>query len=298
MAMETGQAAPAGGRATVGALAPREWLLLGLLAVAFTPALFALAGVWATVDYQSHGFLVPVVSLWVALRERRRWRRLERSGDWRGALALAASLLLLLAGASAGLVALQGLALVVAVTGAVWLTRGTGWLRALAFPLAFLIFLVPVPGEWIAPTIVRLQLFVSWASEQLLHAFGVLVHRDGNVIQLPGGESLFVAEACSGVTSIVTLLPLAVLLAHFTLRRWWTTGVLVLSVAPIAMLGNLLRVIATVLVARRVGVDLATEGPVHETAGLLTYLAACGLMVAVGALLRRVERGWSASPRA
>jgi exosortase len=293
MAMETGQAAPAGGRAAAGALAPREWLLLGLLAVALTPALFSLASVWATVDYQSHGFLVPFVSLWVALRERRRWRRLERRADWRGALLLAAALLLLLAGGSAGVVALQGLGVVVAVAGAVWLTRGPGWLRTLAFPLAFLIFLVPVPPEWITPTIVRLQLFVSSASQSLLHALGVLVHRDGNVIQLPGGESLFVAEACSGVTSIVTLLPLAVLLAHFRLKRWWTTLVLAAAVVPIAMTGNLVRVVATVGVATQVGVDRATEGPLHEMAGLLTYGFACGLMLGAGSLLGRAERWWS-----
>lgn len=269
---------------------PREWLLTGVLLASFAPALVALVQVWTRVDYLSHGFLVPVVALWAFYRERPRRAGLEAAPDRRGLGVLGLALSTYLLGLFAGEVTLQGVALVAAVVGLVLYSRGARWLRALAFPVGFLIFMVPPPSSWITPAIVRLQLLVSSASITILDAFSLQVTRDGNVLYLPGGESLFVAEACSGVTSIITLAPLAVLLVHFTLRGWGPRLILFASVIPLAMAGNLARVVATVLVSIEIGTERATTGPLHEAAGLLTYVVACGLMLALGGLLRRLER--------
>lgn len=284
------EAMPEGASRAGTALAPREWALAGLLALAFAPALLALAGVWREVDYQSHGFLVPVVSLWVAMREAPRRRRLAAESDPRGLFLLALALIAYLAGLAGGVLSLQGVALVAAVAGTVWLLRGAGVLRALAFPIGFLLFMVPIPPGWIGPLIVKLQLLVSRASVWLLDLFGFGVTREGNVLVLPSGQAMFVAEACSGITSIVTLTPLAVLLGYFTLSRLSSKLALVLAVIPIAMLGNLVRVVGVCVAAEYVGAELVTEGPPHELFGLLTYAVAVGLMLAVGTLLRRRER--------
>jgi exosortase len=269
---------------------PREWLLAALLVAAFAPALAALAGIWASVDYQSHGFLVPVVALWAFYRERPRRAMLEAAPDRRGLVVLTLAFVTYLLGLAAGRVTLQGVALVAAVAGLVLYSRGVRWLRALAFPVGFLIFMVPPPSSWITPTIVRLQLFVSSASIALFQAFNLQVAREGNILSLPGGESLYVAEACSGVTSIITLAPLAVVLAYFSLKRWDFRLLLVAAVIPLAMAGNLARVVATVLASLQIGTQRATTGMLHEATGLLTYVVACGLMLALGALLRRLER--------
>ena len=269
---------------------PREWLLAGLLLVVFAPALVALVQAWTRFDYLSHGFLVPVVALWAFYRERPRRAGLEAAPDRRGLGVLGLALATYLVGLMAGEITLQGVALVASVVGLVLYSRGARWLRALAFPVGFLIFMVPPPSSWITPAIVRLQLLVSSASIAVLQAFSFPVTRDGNVLTLPGGETLFVAEACSGVTSIITLVPLAVLLSHFTLRRWGPRLVLYASVVPLAMAGNLARVVATVVAALEIGTERATTGPPHEAAGLLTYVVACGLMLALGGLLRRLER--------
>jgi exosortase len=113
------------------------------------------------------------------------------------------------------------------------------------------------------------------------------VVRQGNVLLLGSGESLFVEEACSGITSIVTLLPLAVVLARFTLDPGWRRAALVALVVPIAMLGNLVRVIATVAAAGRWGAARATEGSLHESAGIITFAGACLLLIAIGVVLGR-----------
>ena len=276
-------------------LASREWALVALLAVAFAPGVLAMADVWTHVDYQSHGFLVPVVSVWLAMRQRYALRRLPVEPAGWGLAVLAAAFVAYFAGIIGGSVSLQGVALVAAIAGAVLFARGTAWLRRLALPIAFLLFMVPVPPGWITPIILQLQLFVSDVSLRILNALGILASREGNVLLLPSGESLFVAEACSGVTSIVTLAPLGVLLAVLTLRGPVARVLLVAAVVPLAMAGNLVRVLATVFAAMRVGAQSATDGPPHEMLGLLTYLVAVSLLLALSALLRRVEPGGSAA---
>ena len=255
------------------------------LGVAFAPALVSLARVWSGTDYLSHGFLVPLVSVWIAWATRGRRAALPRRRDARGAALVALSLALYAASLLAGSPSGQGLALVGALAGAVWFLRGTAWLRALAFPIGFLAFAVPIPPDWLAPVIVRLLLFVSSASVGILHALGIEVSRDGNVIGLPSGESLFVAEACSGLTSILTLAPIAALVAYLSPLPASRKVALVALVVPIAMAANLLRVVSTVVGARLWGVGAVTGDPVHVLLGLAVYASAClGLLAMARAL--------------
>jgi exosortase len=138
----------------------------------------------------------------------------------------------------------------------------------------------------VAPLIVQLQLFVSEIGVAIVHGLGVPVVREGNVITLAGGDNLFVAEACSGITSIITLTPLAVVLAYFTERSLWRRALLIAAVVPVAMAGNLLRVVLTIVASDAFGVERATESVLHESAGLLTFVLACLLLIAIGPLLR------------
>jgi exosortase len=269
-----------------------DGVLAVVLALVFVPALLAMARVWSSVDYYSHGFLVPLLSVWIA---RDRWLRgIDASPEPRARLALAAALGLYAVGLAGNLVSLQGVALVVAVAAFVWMVWGTAALAALAFPIAFLLFMVPIPPAWLTPLIIGLQLAVSSAAVSFLHLFEFSVAREGNVLLLGSGESLFVEEACSGITSIVTLLPLSVVLAWFTLDPGWRRAALVALVVPVAMLGNLVRVIATVAAAGEWGTDRATEGSLHESAGLLTFAGACLLLIAIGVVLGRGQPGASA----
>jgi len=97
--------------------------------------------------------------------------------------------------------------------------------------------------------------------------------------------SLFVAEACSGITSVVTLLPVAALLAFLVNASRGQTVALLLAVVPVAMTWNLARVLATVAATRSVGVVKATTGSLHETAGLLTFALGCLTLLALSAFV-------------
>jgi exosortase len=252
-------------------------LLLGL---AFVPALVELAHAWTSVSYQSQGFLVPVVAAWLAWRVRGRLRRLPQARDLRALPLVAAALALYVLGLAIGSASLDGVALVGAVAGCVWLLLGARWLRALAFPLGFLVFLIPLPEDWVTPIVVQLQLLVSHAAVGVLQRAGVTVAREGNVIVLPGG-TLFVAEACSGITSVVTLVPLAALVAYLLRLSLAASALVLVAVLPTALIANLARVIGTVLAARAVGVDAVTRDPVHTAAGLAVYAVGCSLLVAL-----------------
>jgi exosortase len=264
----------------------REKLIAAFLALAFAPALFALARVWSSVDYYSHGFLVPLVAYWIAQRDGKTRLRPRDERTPAGGAVIGFALALYAAGLAVGAAGLQGLGLIAAVAGGALYLLGRDGLRALAFPIAFLVFMLPLPSAWVTPVILDLQLLVSSAAVAVLHTFGATVAREGNVILLAGGESLFVEEACSGITSIVTLVPLAVVLAYFTQRTLWRRLVVVAAVAPAAMLANLMRVVLTVVMAQHLGAERATNNALHESAGLLTFSLACLALIGLSALLR------------
>lgn len=264
-----------------------EWLLAALLLLVFAPAAIALGGVWSSVDYYSHGFLVPLVAYWTASRSRMRFSPMANR-DRRGFAVAALAAAVYGVGLATSVVSLQGLGLVAAIVACALYLGGVQGVRVLAFPLAFLVFMVPLPQAWITPLIVKLQLIVSATAVDLLGWLGSGAARQGNVIQLPGGDQLFVAEACSGITSIVTLTPLAVMFAYFTESTLARRLTIVLAVVPAAMLGNLLRVSVTVAAAERYGAEAATGNLLHEFAGLITFTLACLALIGLGALMKRI----------
>ena len=267
----------------------REWIaLLALLAVLW-PGLREMAAIWNHVDYYSHGYLIPFVALWAASAQRHVLPSLPRSRDLRGVVVLAVALFAYLLGLLAGEVWLVGVAGVAALAGTILYARGAEWLRTLAFPLGYLLFMVPIPDVWLAPVIVRLQLLVSSVGTEILHALGQPVLRAGNVLQLASGEQLFVAEACSGITSLITLIPLGVFLAYFTVRGTARRLLLVATVIPVALAGNLVRVLLTVALAERIGAQAAADSSLHAWIGLSTYVVACLVVLGVGARMRRSD---------
>jgi exosortase len=264
-------------------------LLAGLLAV-LGVVLAKLAKTWWSSDHMSHGFLVPIVSYFVASSRARELAALPAQLDRRGLVALLLSLLVAFGGYLAPSMTIAGLGVVGSLVALLWFRRGSAWLVALAFPLAFLLFMVPPPEEWHRPLVVWLQTWASSASVEALYALGVPVYLEGYVIQMVGGLQVEVAEACSGATSLYTLTALGVLLAFLSLSRRRTRLALIALVIPAALLGNLVRVVVTVLLCLEIGVERATSGWVHTALGLSIYVVAVGLLLLADAALRRGER--------
>ncbi len=268
----------------------QDWAIVGLLALVLLPGMAILVEVWTGSPFYSHGIFIPFVAFWAASSKRRVLPLLESGWDLKGAWLLSAALLSYLLGWLGGDATWVGVSMVAAVAGGVWLVRGQLWLKTLMFPIAYLLFMVPIPESWLMTLTGPLQLWVSEVGTALLRAMGDSVLRRGNIIELPGGAELFVAEACSGITSLLTLLPLGTILAYFTERQTGRRLLMILSVIPVALLGNLARVLLTVVLAQRVGVAAATESALHDWVGVGTYVSACGVMLGIGALFRRLDR--------
>jgi exosortase len=264
-----------------------EIALVATLIVIWIPGILQLAEVWSSLEYASHGFLVPFVALWAATAHRVELARLESRPMAGGLVIMGLVVCCYLAALLFRDSTLLGLVAVATVVATVLTLRGVAWVSTLRFSLGYLLFMVPLPVAWVTPVIVKLQLLVSGVGVEFLQQGGIAIFREGNVLTLPGGRSLFVAEACSGITSLITLLPIGVFIAYFTESISWRRLVLVGAVVPIALAGNLLRVILTVLFSIHVSVEFATQGPLHEWAGVATYVIGCACLLGVGALMRR-----------
>jgi len=263
-----------------------ERILAALILFAYAPALLAIGKSSLAADYYTHALLVPVVSLWLVARiPRRRWP-IREEHDGRGLVLVVGAALLYLLGIYFVSTPLQGIAFVLTVAGALGYTRGLPALRVLAFPIAFLLFMIPLPVEWVRPLIFKLQLWVSRGAESVLHAAGHTLLREGNVLTLPGGGRLFVAEACSGITSLFTMIPLGLLVAYLMERTWSRRLPIVVAVVPLALIENLLRVVTIVLLGERYGVEYVSATNFHETLGVLSYLLTLGLLIAFAKLIR------------
>jgi exosortase len=264
-----------------------ERVLVPLVLLAFVPAFLGIIEVSGATEYGSHAPLVPLVAFLLSLRvPRSRWGASEER-DQRGLLGLIAGALVYVLGIYSVNLFTQGLAFVLVVAGALVYARGWSALKAQAFPVGFLLFMIPLPVGWVQPIIFRFQLWVSEASVSLLQEAGHIILREGNVLVLPGEVLLGVDEACSGITSVLTLVPLGLVIAHLMGKPFGRQIPVILAIVPVAMLGNLLRVVITVVLAESRGAAFATGGSLHTTLGLFTYLFAISVLLGLAAFVRQ-----------
>jgi exosortase len=260
--------------------------VLGAAVALCVPSLTLLSRIWERFEYYGHGYAIPLVALYLIWRDRAHIAQAFRTGTppLLGPLVVIAA-----AGAQfaailgdAGFLAGAGLPLVL---GAIAFgLGGRALLRSIALPLAFLLLMVPPPRFLTYQILFRLKLFVTDVSVGILQTFGTTVAADGNEILLPGAE-LFVADACSGLTSIVTLLPLAAIVAYFLSHGVWRRALVMASVVPLAVGANILRVVGTVSAVSFWGVD-AAQGFLHESFGIWTYLIGTLALLALARVLR------------
>jgi exosortase len=153
----------------------------------------------------------------------------------------------------------------------------------LAFPIAFLLLMVPLPAVVFNQLAFPLQLLASSAGEGVLAASGIPVLREGNILVLPT-TTLEVVEACSGIRSLVSLLTLAIILGKMTEPRVWARVVLAVLALPVAIAANAARVAGTGLTAEWVSPQ-AAEGFFHEFSGWVMFVVAFALLLAAQRLL-------------
>jgi len=241
---------------------------------------------WYSDENYSHGFLVPIISgyfIW------QRWPDLKNrlvKPDWLGLVVIVWGCMQLLAAWLSTEYFTMRSSLIILLIGMTLFWFGREVLKGLALPLVYLIFMVPIPYIIYDAAAFPLKLFVTSVSVAFMKMVGIVVMREGNIIMFPA-TTLEVADACSGIRSLISLLAIAVayvfLMKVSNVRRW----IIIFSAVPIAVTTNALRVIVTGILAQWWGAK-AAEGFFHEFAGMAVFVLAMVMLVVFGELLRRV----------
>jgi exosortase len=242
-------------------------------------------------SYFSHGPLVPVVALAVLWLRRREWQAVPAQQDPRGWLVLGPGLLLHLCGAALMIDSLSAASLPVSLVGVAWLMVGRARLAVIWPVLALVLFTIPLPIFMTGRIAFELKEIAIDASVAVGTALGLAVERRAADLYVePHSAPLKVADACSGLRSMMALTTLGYCVAFFMgpqhgPRRW----ILLASAVPIAVLTNILRITGICFVARSAGVPYAsTTG--HELLRWAAWLAALGMLIALDRVLCRLQR--------
>lgn len=252
------------------------FVLAALLAWLYTPVLKHLIGQWAHDPNYSHGFFVPAFSLFVIWSERGRLRKLPIEPSSSGLLVLALGLVVLTAGILGAELFLSRFSFLLVIAGLVILTYGWNHMRAVFFPWLFLLFMIPIPTIVFNQITFPLQLLASRAAAHTLPLLGVPVLREGNIIHLPS-MALEVAEACSGIRSLMSLATLAIIYGYLMEPRTSIRIILALASIPIAVIANSLRIVGTGLLVQYWDPDQA-EGFFHAFSGWLIFVVSLTLL--------------------
>jgi exosortase len=245
-------------------------VLAALFLAAFGPTIAELVTYWWTHPEYSHGFLLPPIAAWMLWARRTQVRRLDPEPSLLGALLLLPCVGLLTLGEMKLSWFLKPYALVASLGLLAWAWRGRRTLAAVALPLIVLFLACPLPGRVQNALTVPLKNTAALLATGLLDLGGYDVSLDGNVIRMPGIRDLWVADACSGVRSLLSLLTLAILACMFWRRSLALRVIVVASAVPIAVLVNGLRIWLTGLLAVHVGPD-AAESFFHFFEGIALF---------------------------
>jgi exosortase len=260
-----------------------EWgpmiVLAALLVVLYHGIAVKLVTDWYELPDFSHGFLIPFFAAFLIWDNRNEFRRTPIKPSWAGTALVVLGLFALLLGRLGADLFFQRTSFVILAAGIVWTLLGRPVLRRSAFVLFVILLAIPLPTIVFNQITFPLQLLASRCASELLPIAGVPVLRDGNIIQLPA-MPLEVAEACSGIRSLMSLFTVAVIYGYFLERATWRRVVLALSALPIAVAANVARIFGTGLCVQYWD-PVKAMGFFHEFSGWLMFLVSLSCLYLV-----------------
>lgn len=270
-------------------------LLVASVLAAYIPTILSLIdGPWQT-EQEGHGPMIIAASLWLTWQSREKLKAVTISpAPIAGWTALFIGLALMyLARIQQGVLTVETFSLIPVIVGCILLYAGWPTLGVLAFPIGFLLFAVPMPDWLIDSLTVPLKVFISNVVTKVLYAAGYPVAQNGVMIMI-GSYQLLVKDACSGMNSIFALSAIGVFYAYaFRWSEKIRSVLLLISIIPITIMANFVRVIGLVLIAYYGGPDML-EGTVHDLTGIGLFVVAVvllflmdGLLGLCGVLLRK-----------
>lgn len=251
-------------------------VLVVLLGVLYLRVCVKLVLDWSSTPDYAHGFLIPIFCAYVVWEKRHAVQNTPIAPSWTGTFLVALGLFTLITGIYGAELFLARISGIMVLAGLVWTFAGLPMLRVLKFPLLVLLLAIPFPAVIFNQITFPLQLLASRLASSILPIFDVPVLREGNVIELPMMR-LEVAEACSGIRSLMSLFTVAIIYGYLlepsTLRR----TLLAFASIPIAVAANALRIVGTGLCVQYWDPEKAM-GFFHEFSGWLMFLFSLSLV--------------------
>ena len=269
-------------------------LLLAGLAVVYWQVFARLIDDWTNDGNYSHGWLIIPIAAYFAWERRERLASTPVAPSWFGLVVFAFGILMLLAGLKGSEFFVSRVSLIFTLAGMVLFLFGWAHLRILAFPLLFLLLMIPIPAIVFNRIALPLQTIASRVGESAISAANIPVLREGNVLVL-ANTSLEVAEACSGIRSLVSLITLGLVYGYFADPRGWVRALIVFSTIPVAILANGARVAGTGILAHYYGPE-AAEGFFHEFSGWVVFIVAFVMILIIQRLILRFAPKLPAAP--
>ena len=265
-------------------LATMALVASGML-LAYWTVMTGLVDAWSNDDNYSHGFFIVPLAGYFAWERRARVLAAPVRPAWSGLALIAVSVMMLVAGTLGAELFLSRISLLGVTAGIILFLGGWARLRVLLFPLAFMLLMVPLPALIFNQIAFPLQLLASHVGESTISSLDIPILREGNVLIL-ANATLEVAEACSGIRSLVSLFTLGIVFGYFADPRAWVRTVIAVSAVPVAILANGLRVASAGVAAHNYG-TAGVEGLFHEFSGWVVFIIAFLMMLALQRLLLR-----------
>ena len=242
---------------------------------------------WYSIPDYSHGFLVPLFAAFLIWDKRKNLSAIPIKPTWSGIAVVVFALAVLILGVYGVELFTARMSFVMLVAGLVWTFFGWGMIKALRFPLLVLVLAIPIPAIVFNRITFPLQLQASRIASDILPVLGVPTLHEGNVIELPVMK-LEVAEACSGIRSLMSLFTLAVFYGYFLEKTTKRRVVLALASIPIAVAANVVRIVGTGLCVQYWDPDKAL-GFFHEFSGWVMFVVSLVCLYLVHRAMRLIS---------
>jgi len=257
-----------------------------VLILVYLPALYDLVLEWSNDPNYSHGFLIPLISAFLIWKKKEQLKTVLFKRDNTGLVLLIVGLILFVVANGAAEYFTLRFSFVLCLFGLTYYLLGKDIIKVTWFAFFMLLFMIPIPYVLYYAVTFPMQTLATKITVTILNSIGMNAIRQGNIIHITG-HTLEVAEACSGIRSLISLLALGAIYAYTTQKKFTAQLILFLSTIPIAVIANVFRVLVTsVMVA--IVTDQVTEEPFHSIMGMLVFVFAFISLFITGSILKRI----------
>jgi exosortase D (VPLPA-CTERM-specific) len=261
--------------------------LIGILVLLiFSDGLDYMVAAWDREEY-NHGYLIPVVALYLLWLRAERFGQAKLSGSWMGPVFVLVALAAFVIGELSSIFQIVEYGFLLALFGVIIAAVGWPGFRIVWVPFVYLVFMIPLPQFMYQTLSGELQLISSQLGVAVIRFFGVSVYLSGNVIDL-GVYKLQVAEACSGLRYLFPLMSFGFLCAAIYIGPWWHRAIIFLSGIPLTIFMNSFRIGVIGILVHFFGIEQA-EGFLHYFEGWIVFMACVGILFLEMALLAKLS---------